>query len=91
VASPHITQTTTKLSPYVNTGTTFDHGWESSFSSFLFSPCRVWTKGYWFKLLYELALNSGCDYLRRVRFIIGRIQSPPLRGTTPFHHGVFTL
>src|SRR3977135_780512 len=43
-----------KLSPYVSTGTTFDHGWNHLFSpffsllsflSFLFSPCRVWTKG----------------------------------------------
>ena len=29
-------------------------------------------KVYWFKLLSELSLNSGYDYLRRVWFIIGR-------------------
>jgi hypothetical protein len=29
-------------------------------------------KVYWFKLLFELSLNSGYDYLRRVWFIIGR-------------------
>src|SRR5712692_8857187 len=53
-----------KLSPYVNTGTTFDHGWNHLLNSFLSSLLAMYgRKVYWFKLLYELALNSGCDYL----------------------------
>jgi hypothetical protein len=48
-------------------------------------------KAYWFKLLYELALNSGCDHLRRVRFIIERMSVLTITPNDPFHHGVFTL
>jgi hypothetical protein len=43
-------------------------------------------KVYWFKLLSELSLNSGYDYLRRVWFIIGR-NSPRHYADRPTSHG----
>src|SRR5713226_2396483 len=81
-----------KLSPYVNTGTTFDHGWNHLFSPFflLSLPCMD-ERSTGSSCSTSLRSIQGATTLRRVRFIIGRIQVPTITRNDPFHHGVFTL